>query len=88
MLRFAADQAILQITDDGVGFWPDDIARAGFVGSNSYGLRGLQERFELMGGSTQIESRPGAGTVLTIVAPREGLSRHNERHIETRGTAL
>ncbi|MCG8353232.1 MAG: sensor histidine kinase [Chloroflexales bacterium] len=88
VLRFAVDQAILQITDDGVGFWPDDIAQAGFVGSNSYGLRGLQERFELMGGSMQIESRPGAGTVLTIVAPREGLSRRNERHIETRGTAL
>jgi signal transduction histidine kinase len=55
MLRFA-------VSDDGNGFDP---ARAG-LGS---GLQGMKDRLEALGGSFEISSRPGAGTVVDGAIP-------------------
>jgi signal transduction histidine kinase len=55
----------LLVRDDGVGF---DVRRA--LGAVSgVGLRGMRERVTLLGGSIQIESRPGQGTVVRARVP-------------------
>ena len=35
------------------------------------GLVGMQERAELLGGRLAIDSRPGAGTIVTVTLPLE-----------------
>lgn len=52
----------LTVTDDGQGF----IAAAT---SQGYGLEGMRERVEGLGGSISIQSRPGSGTTVTVRMP-------------------
>ena len=54
--------------DDGMGF---DVpaARARAVRGCSFGLLGMQERVELLGGQFEIESIPGRGTSIGGVLP-------------------
>ena len=59
-------QAHVTITDAGAGF--DSRLLAGAEGSH-YGLRFMRERMQQIGGSMDIDSRPGAGTVLTLDVP-------------------
>ncbi|MGH2536442.1 MAG: GAF domain-containing protein [Candidatus Promineifilaceae bacterium] len=49
----------LSVADDGHGFQMTSGAAKGI------GLRGLQERFELIGGRVQVDSQPGQGTRLS-----------------------
>ena len=49
------------VTDDGAGFAPDDVP-AGF------GLAGMRERAARLGGTLRVESRPGGGTTIELVA--------------------
>lgn len=58
------DVAVLRLSDDGVGFSPIHVADA-----PGYGLRGMTERAELLGGTLEITSRPGGGAVLTATVP-------------------
>jgi PAS domain S-box-containing protein len=61
-------QAVLTVSDDGVGFDPAAVlARADAGGS--FGVLGMRERAELAGGTLGIASRPGAGTTVTAVLP-------------------
>jgi PAS domain S-box-containing protein len=53
----------LRITDDGVGFVPDEHVHRGL------GLRSIDERVRLTRGSIQLESRPGQGTTLMVQIP-------------------
>lgn len=54
-----------ELSDDGVGFEPTETPL------ESFGLRGIGERVELMGGQLQVESEPGKGTsILVQLAPR------------------
>lgn len=53
-------QVRLAVRDDGRGFDPASIPQG------RYGLIGLQERARLMGGSLQLHTRPGAGTVVEV----------------------
>ncbi|MBT2500965.1 sensor histidine kinase [Curtobacterium sp. ISL-83] len=57
-----AEQVVLRITDDGVGF---DTTGA-FPG---HGLRGLRDRLALAGGTCTITSAPGEGTTITVALP-------------------
>lgn len=71
-LHFGEQEAILVLRDNGHGF---DTARWQQVepGRDSgYGLQGVQERLELIGGSLQIESAPGQGTTLRVTIPKNG----------------
>ncbi len=51
----------LDITDDGVGF---DVAEA--ITEGHYGIRGILERVEALGGTIQIDSKPGAGARMRL----------------------
>jgi len=55
--------ATLQVADDGVGFDPS------LQGTDGFGLRGMRERAERLGGTLHIESSPGAGTRLQVEVP-------------------
>lgn len=52
--------ARLVVADDGCGFAPEQ---------EGFGLLGMRERVGLIGGSVHIDSRPGAGTRLTVSIP-------------------
>jgi signal transduction histidine kinase len=52
----------LVVEDDGIGFDP---ARP----VDGFGLQGMRERVELLGGSLHVESRTGAGTTLAVEVP-------------------
>ncbi len=69
VLRRAADGVHLLIADDGNGFSLQD-ARG--VSDQSYGLAGMKERAELVGGSLSVESRPGRGTTVEVIIPGSG----------------
>lgn len=65
----AGDEGIgVEVTDDGSGFDPEptlaQAARAGRLG-----LVGMHERVSMLGGSTQIRSRPGGPTVVSANLP-------------------
>jgi signal transduction histidine kinase len=57
-----------EVTDDGVGFDPETtLVRAAHEGH--LGLVGMHERVRMLGGRTQIESRPGGPTVISVNLP-------------------
>jgi signal transduction histidine kinase len=58
-----ASEISLQIEDDGNGFDPTQPP-------SSFGLRGMQERAQLLGGTMQVNSSPGQGTSIHIRVPR------------------
>ncbi len=62
-LSLEAEHIRLEITDNGKGFDPSQ------VGGNSFGLLGMGERLEALGGKLRIDSAPGRGTRLHITIP-------------------
>jgi signal transduction histidine kinase len=58
------DRVMVMIEDDGVGFEPDRVQRG-----NHFGLLGLAERAEALGGTLTVESRPGGGTTVVVEVP-------------------
>ncbi len=69
-LRLSAtqEQLELSITDDGIGFDPDEAFRRATRG-NSLGLLGMQERSQLAQGQFQIKTAHGAGTTILVQFP-------------------
>jgi len=64
LLEHAHDRVRLVVRDDGVGFTRTQGRRP-----DSYGLRGMAERAELLGGRVTVSSRPGVGTTVEAVVP-------------------
>jgi len=58
------DRVMVMIEDDGVGFEPDEVQHG-----DHFGLLGLTERAEALGGTLTVESRPGAGTTVVVEVP-------------------
>lgn len=63
--RLANGQLTLSVTDNGIGFNPDQSTD----GQPHYGLRNLHQRAEELQGQCQIDSAPGRGTQVTITIP-------------------
>ena len=55
------------LSDNGVGF-----AAAATEGSNHYGLKGMKERIEKLGGTLDLQTAPGKGTRIEIQIPCSG----------------
>jgi signal transduction histidine kinase len=66
-----ADAVALRVTDDGVGFEPDDPARR----SRRLGLTSMEERAQALGSTLSIASAPGRGTTISLEVPVDGDSR-------------
>ena len=56
----------LEVHDDGIGF---DATKDPFVLPSHMGLRNMDARANLMGGSAQVRSAPGDGTLLQVSVP-------------------
>jgi signal transduction histidine kinase len=54
---------LLSVTDDGVGFEPDKVPRLHF------GLIGMRQRIDLVGGELRVESKAGGGTHIEAAVP-------------------
>ncbi len=57
----------IEVTDNGRGLTAEDLAK-----TRSFGLRGLNERAETVGGWVDISATPGAGTTLILSVPLSG----------------
>jgi len=69
-LAFLGDDVTLDVYDDGTGFAPSRTGpRADGTG---YGLPSLRERVAGLGGSLEVESAPGEGTVVAVRLPLAG----------------
>ncbi|MBO2451947.1 sensor histidine kinase [Actinomadura barringtoniae] len=68
LLEHEKDRVRLTITDDGIGFSMQDVFAPGRH-LDSYGLRGMAERAELLGGRVTVSSRPGVGTTIEVAVP-------------------
>ena len=65
------DVLVLAVSDDGIG--SDRIGNVANLGRNGhFGLVGMFERAERVGGRLTVESSPGTGTTVTAVAPLSG----------------
>lgn len=74
--QFSLQKVVLQITDDGKGFDPETCE-----GPNEghFGLLGIRERAERMGGSAHINSSPGNGTCIRVEIP---INQNNGQQFE------
>ena len=61
---------VLSVRDDGSGFDPQAASGGGF------GLLGMRERLALVGGTLDLESEPGTGTVLRAAIPSKRRDAH------------
>ena len=64
VLESRADYVTVIVEDNGCGFDVDAIST-----SKRLGVRGMQERMELVGGTLEVESQPGAGTTIYARVP-------------------
>jgi signal transduction histidine kinase len=63
-LRLRGSDIVLTIEDDGIGFDPEKTHA-----STAIGVIGMRERAALLGGRLEIETTPGRGTVVLVIAP-------------------
>jgi signal transduction histidine kinase len=77
-LHFGALEASLRLSDNGRGFDPSLLRRLPPGRESGYGLQGVEERLELIGGSFALETAPGAGTCLTIGVPKTSAVHHRD----------
>lgn len=65
---FQGDVLTIEIEDDGNGFEPSEVRRPREEG-HGWGLLGITERVEALGGSVVIDTAPGQGARLLITVP-------------------
>jgi two-component system NarL family sensor kinase len=70
-------QLWLEVADNGCSFKPDQAAAARHNGH--LGLVSMRERAEMLGGTLEIEAKPGNGTVVRVMVPMNGASKANGR---------
>jgi signal transduction histidine kinase len=63
-------EAQLVLRDDGQGFDPKILHQPKSVPQLGFGLRGIQERLDLVRGQLTLQSTPRKGTVLSVVVPK------------------
>jgi signal transduction histidine kinase len=61
-VRESSGSVAVEVRDEGIGFELDDTTRG-------FGLIGMRERAELVGGKLAVASTPGEGTTVSIVVP-------------------
>lgn len=64
VLRVESDWILMSVGDNGVGLHPKGRHKPG-----SFGLVGIEERINILGGSFDIHSEPGSGTTIRVAAP-------------------
>ena len=67
---YKEDKIQIEVKDDGVGFEMSHL-HSNITKNDGFGLFNIRERFNHLGGYCDIQSQPGGGTRVTIVAPLE-----------------
>jgi len=67
VVGFEGNECQLRVVDDGVGFKAETLPS---LGLGHYGLVGIQERVERIGGRFAVNSKEGAGTEIVLYVPR------------------
>lgn len=62
----------LEVVDDGAGFDMEDATRFDAEAMARFGLAGMRDRAQVLGGSFSISSEPGSGTSVRVFLPRWG----------------
>lgn len=75
-IQFMESEATLSLHDNGCGFDVLHIFRPQPGTEGQYGLLGVRERLETVGGHLQVESQPGEGTRLSVTVPKDMLTHH------------
>jgi signal transduction histidine kinase len=75
-LTYAPERIELKITDEGRGFEPDGTSA---TEAGHFGLLGMRERANKIGGVLNISSSPGQGTTVTVHLPRPQSNPANEQ---------
>lgn len=65
-ISYRENEVVIEVKDNGVGF---DASEAMAVASSHFGLLGLRERANKLQGRLKIDSKLGAGTVVSVVVP-------------------
>lgn len=73
-VTLAEQEAHLSVADDGRGFDPTILDRLLPNRPEHFGLQGIWERLELVGGTMQLTSSPAQGTQLLITIPKRPLT--------------
>lgn len=68
-LHFSPEGLRIRLEDNGKGFSPGAAEGPGL----HFGLLGMRERAEMLGGELQVASAPGQGTVITLTVPASAL---------------
>jgi signal transduction histidine kinase len=69
-IRRVGRQILVQVMDQGVGLQPPRRAKVSKSGrAKGFGLLSVQERLNYIGGEMRLESVPGGGTLVTLIAP-------------------
>lgn len=75
LLRFDDDALHLVVTDNGTGFVDAPMDHPG----GHFGLRGIRERVDKLGGTLKLENQPGGGAIVTARIP---WSPHSDPRME------
>ena len=78
-LHFTEEEARLSIRDNGCGFEAERILQQKAMPLGGYGLRGIRERIELVGGTFHLESQADRGTQLSVIVTRTGMATPFQR---------
>jgi CheY-like chemotaxis protein/anti-sigma regulatory factor (Ser/Thr protein kinase) len=70
LARGREDTLRLTVADEGRGFDPSELVDRAKAGHAGWGLFSIRERLTLLGGRFEIESAPGQGTRIHLIAPR------------------
>ncbi|MGB1250729.1 MAG: sensor histidine kinase [Candidatus Promineifilaceae bacterium] len=67
------EKATLWLKDDGIGVNKTDLEQKATSSQGHFGLLGLRERLELLGGTLTIDKQEPCGTLLRVQVPAQGL---------------
>jgi signal transduction histidine kinase len=88
VLRVERGWILMSVGDNGVGFHPKGHYKLG-----SFGLIGIEERINILGGTFDMHSEPGSGTIIRVAVPIPDVLQHpiplsNPTNELEQGTAL
>ena len=63
-LRVLGKDVVLEVADDGIGITPEQLQDP-----ESFGLMGMRERAEALGGGVEIQEGPHGGTIVRAWVP-------------------
>ncbi|NUM44130.1 MAG: sensor histidine kinase [Anaerolineales bacterium] len=79
LLHYEAEEVSIRVQDDGVGFEVESLPKKK---RSSWGVVGMNERANLLGGRFEIQSRPGVGTRVEIMIPYQQGGEENLLRLE------